>query len=87
MARTDNLLDQPRGRDGRYGQKTLCDGCGKPVTGEHCTDDEICQGSDGPGFYLCTRKRCQDAIPEGASERQAHYTAQRERNVATRSRS
>jgi hypothetical protein len=29
-----------------------CDGCGKTVGTAWFTDDEVCGGSDGPGFYL-----------------------------------
>jgi hypothetical protein len=82
MSRIVNLLDQPRARDGRYATKIPCDACGKPVTGEHCTDDAVCDGGDGPGFYLCSRKRCNDRIPDGLEERRAYYTAQRALNDA-----
>jgi hypothetical protein len=78
------MLRQPRGADGRYETKTPCDACGKPVTGAHLTDDEVCGGSDGPGFYLCSRKRCAAKIPDGLEDRRAYYTAQRECNYAAR---
>ena len=30
------------------------------------TDAEVCGGSDGPGFYICERKRDGPASPEAA---------------------
>jgi hypothetical protein len=47
-----------RESDGRYAIEQPCDACGKPIHGEHMTDDEVCGSSDGPGFFLCNRKRC-----------------------------
>lgn len=46
------------GGSGRYIKSAPCDGCGKPVGTNYFTDGEVCGGSDGPGFYLCERKRC-----------------------------
>lgn len=57
------------GRDsgsGRFVKSAACDGCGKPVGTNYFTDGEVCGGSDGPGFYLCERKRCA-AAREGLS--------------------
>jgi hypothetical protein len=51
----DSLYRQ-RGKDGRYQAFELCDACNKPtndVLGRY-TDDEVCQGSDGPA----ARARC-----------------------------
>jgi hypothetical protein len=61
-------------KTGRYATGPLCDHCGKPTGGDYCSDDEVCQGSDGPGFFLCDRKRCvatRDALT--VSERRARY--------------
>lgn len=76
--------NQPR-RRGKYAHVTACDGCGKSAGyPDHCTDDEVCAGSDGPGFFLCKRPKCpamawQDLPVE---ERRKLYTAQREKNDA-----
>ena len=48
-----------RDRSGRFGSVTRCDCCDKPVTGEHLSDSRVCGNDDGPGFYLCDRKRCE----------------------------
>lgn len=70
-----------RDSSGRYAKSQSCDCCGKPVGTEYLTDDEVCGGSDGPGFYLCQRKRCA-AKQAGLSveARRALYTAQRAKN-------
>jgi len=51
-------FNQARHADGRYKLMQLCDACGQRIRGVRCTDDEVCQGGDGPGFYLCDRKAC-----------------------------
>lgn len=36
-----------------------CDACGLPIDEEkYATDDEVCEGGDGPGFFLCERTEC-----------------------------
>lgn len=64
---------------GRFVKSATCDGCGKPCGTEPLCDDEaLTDGSDGPGFFLCERKRCRarcNALP--VEERRAHYLAQR----------
>jgi hypothetical protein len=50
--------NQARHVDGRYKLMYRCDACGLPIGDRGCTDDEVCQGGDGPGFYLCSRKKC-----------------------------
>lgn len=35
-----------------------CDACGQPLAGVHITDDEVCRGTDRPGYYLCGRAAC-----------------------------
>lgn len=53
-----------------------CDACGRS-TGEdsYCTDDEVCQGGDGPGFFLCNRKDCMpDYATLTVEQRRARYT-------------
>lgn len=76
-------LRSDRGRDGRYVRSVPCDACGKPTNeATRATDDEVCGGSDAPGFYLCDRKRCGARIPADAEERRAYYAAQRALNDA-----
>ncbi len=45
-------------KNGRFASVQRCDFCGKPITGAHLTDERVCGGTDGPGFYLCARVRC-----------------------------
>lgn len=64
-------------RSGKYRASPRCDGCGKPVGTNYFTDGDVCGDTDGPGFFLCERKRCiakRDLDLEG---RRALYTAQR----------
>lgn len=70
------------GRDrhtGRYKSTIRCDYCGAGVgNNAYYSDDEVCDGSDGPGFFLCGRKRCiaaRDQLP--IEVRRVLYTAQR----------
>lgn len=35
-----------------------CDACGQPLEGVHITDDEVCHGTDRPGYFLCGRAKC-----------------------------
>lgn len=66
--------NRARHRDGRYKLERLCDACGGRITGVRCTDDDVCQGGDGPGFYLCDRKPCR-AKYEGMTveQRRAYF--------------
>ncbi len=61
-----------------------CDACGKVAGDDHYTDDEVCDGGDGPGFFLCTRRSCMARRDrpelEGVEERRAFYTARRTAN-------
>lgn len=59
-----------------------CDACGKSIPdGEHATDDEVCQGGDGPGFFLCSREACvQSHVNLPVNERVLLFRTQRERN-------
>lgn len=82
-----NALKQPRDRAGRYSHKPPCDGCGRPCTGEHYTDEAVCGGTDGPGFYVCERKSCAAKLePMTVEERREHYTAQRAKNDAKKAK-
>ena len=70
---------------GRFRAVPKCDFCGKPITGEHFSDPRVCGGGDGPGFFLCDRKRCSDKRERYEQEHglQAlgeHYVAQRTAN-------
>lgn len=69
---------------GKYTNAIKCDCCGKPTNeAERYSDDEVCGSSDGPGFYLCHRKRCatkRDAMT--LAERTGHYCTQRAKNNA-----
>jgi hypothetical protein len=66
----------------RFRKTHPCDACGKPVGTDHITDDEVCGSSDGPGFFLCDRKRCcAKREPLSVEERRALYTATRARGA------
>lgn len=54
-----------------------CDGCGGVIAdGQHYTDDEVCEGGDGPGFYLCGTPACNEQTAGmSANQRHAFYTA------------
>lgn len=72
-------LREHRGTGGKFVKADPCDACGKPTNeATRMTDDEVCQGSDGPGFFLCDRKRC-TALYENlpVDERRTLFTAQR----------
>lgn len=72
---------------GRFTSTPPCDACGKPTGADFYTDEEVCGGGDGPGFYLCGRKACiakRSALD--VSAREILYTAQRERNDIMRER-
>lgn len=61
---------------GRYANQVKCDCCNKPVGADYASDTDVCGGSDGPGFYLCARVRCEakrDTLDIEA--RRALYTA------------
>lgn len=79
-------LDEHRGTDGRYVKADPCDGCGKPCNeATRMTDDEVCDGSDGPGFFLCDRKRCMARYADLPVEaRRDLFTAQRAINDSRR---
>jgi len=72
-----------RETDGRYRQETPCDCCGKPVLAEHFTDGDVCGNTDGPGFYLCGRIRC-NKCRDSLNVQQCRdlYTRQRAENEA-----
>lgn len=70
--RPSNALGEPetgvgRARSGRFAELPRCDACGKPVS-EHFTEDRVCGGSDGPGFYVCGRKRCAARLEKAEAE-------------------
>jgi len=75
-----------RDRAGRYDVEQRCDCCGQPITertGGHVTDDEVCGATDGPGFYLCSRVRCERSRSGlDVEARRALYTAGRARNAS-----
>lgn len=59
---------------GRFKASPPCDGCGKPVGTAYYTDDDVCGGSDGPGFYLCERKLCRSQfLGMTVEQRRDHY--------------
>lgn len=71
---------------GRYVHSTLCDCCGKPCGTEPLCDDEVCGDTDGPGFFICERKRCAaKRDPMTIEQRRELYTAQRAANEAKQS--
>jgi len=66
---------------GRYVGTERCDLCGKPVGTDYMTDGEVCGTGDGPGFYLCERRRCVAARAGLSVEtRRAAYEARRFEN-------
>jgi hypothetical protein len=67
-----------READGRYRVEMPCDCCGKPVLDEHITDGDVCGNTDGPGFYLCGRARC--------NKRRDSLTVEQCRGLYTRQR-
>lgn len=73
-------------RSGRYANSRACDACGKPVGTNYYTDDEVCEGSDGPGFFLCDRVRCMAKRDLPLEGRRALYEAQRKANDEARRR-
>lgn len=65
--------------DGKYRKTPACDGCGKPVGTNYYTDNDVCGSTDGPGFYVCDRKRCVKSLEKLDVEgRRAVYVATRE---------
>lgn len=64
---------------GRFRASLRCDFCGGSVgNNAYLSDDAVCAGGDGPGFYLCARKACTTACGKLSLEtRRALYTAQR----------
>lgn len=89
MSAADKALfpHEDRGRGGRFRKAPACDACGKPTNeAERYTDDEVCQGSDGPGFFLCHRKRCIAARDLPLKQRRSLYTAMRAANDAAAAR-
>jgi len=77
------LFLHDRRRNGRYSKAPACDACGKPTNeAERYTDDEVCTNTDGPGFFLCHRKRCIAARDLPLEERRTLYTEQRAKNDA-----
>jgi hypothetical protein len=69
--------------NGRFAVSEACDCCGKGTGRDYCTDDEVCGGTDGPGFFLCARARCRAKVEGlGVEERRVLYTAQRAANRA-----
>jgi len=72
-------------RKGRYIKSPQCDGCNKPVGTNYYTDDEVCQGSDGPGFFLCDRARClKQRDLDDVEARRRLYTEQRAQRTGAR---
>ena len=66
----------------RFVNTPSCDCCRKPVGTEYQTDEEVCGSSDGPGFFLCDRKRCVGVREHMDVEaRRALYTTTRARGL------
>jgi len=83
-------VTRARDSQGRYDFEPACDCCGKPcgsTVDGYLTDDEVCGNTDGPGFFLCDRKRCA-AKREGLTveQRRELYTRQRAINEARKAR-
>jgi hypothetical protein len=81
-------MSAPKRRDaaGRYAVEQRCDGCSKAITERtdgHVTDTDVCGASDGPGFYLCGRARCeQERDRLDVDARRALFSSGRARNAA-----
>jgi hypothetical protein len=73
-AHTDREL-----KSGQYRKGPQCDACNKPTGTDYGTDDEVCDGGDGPGFFLCDRQRCPGRkwLELDVEARRALYTAVR----------
>lgn len=83
MSTTDKKWKERQDGSGRYTASPACDFCGKPIGNDHFTDFEVCENTDGPGFYLCGRVRCTKRRNElSVEERRDRYTVQREHNRA-----
>jgi hypothetical protein len=66
-------------RRGKYRASPRCDGCNKAVGTNYFSDEEVCGGSDGPGFYRCERVRCSTKLEKlNPEQREAIYIANRE---------
>ena len=82
------MRDQNRDASGRYDTEPRCDCCGATCgarVGSHYTDAEICGLGDGPGFYLCGRKKCIAKREQlSIDERRELYRVGRERNEQNR---
>lgn len=77
-ARLERSPHRARARkSGRYTASPLCDACGKPCGTAYFTDDEVCGGTDGPGFFLYERRSCIVARSLPVEERRALYTRMR----------
>lgn len=76
------MKNDRRDKSGRYSHARKCDACGRSTYEEdHLTDDEVCEGTDGPGFWLCARPRCNAKYADlPVEERRALFSAQREKN-------
>lgn len=81
MSTRDKKWNERHDGSGRFTASPACDFCGKPIGNDHYTDEEVCGNGDGPGFYLCDRKRCTKQR-EGMSveERRMAYQLQRTGN-------
>jgi hypothetical protein len=79
--RLERFAHDKRDKAGKFVSSPKCDACGKPVGTNYYTDDEVCSGSDGPGFYLCERKRCGASL-EGLDvvSRRSIYEKRRAKN-------
>ncbi len=75
--------DSRDNRNGQYRKSNPCDACGRSVGTAYYTDEEVCGNTDGPGFFLCDRVRCEKKrdLPD-VEARRALYTAQRALNDA-----
>jgi hypothetical protein len=65
-------------RQGKYRATAKCDGCNKPVGTNYFSDEDVCGSGDGPGFYVCDRKRCAAKLEGlGVEQRRAVYETNR----------
>ncbi len=88
VRRVGRKWDERERGGGKFRAGPRCDACGKPTGADYMTDERVCGNSDGPGFFLCGRKRCTSARDAaeangGLAALALLYTTQRKINDQT----
>lgn len=64
------------------GETHICEACGAIVGADYCTDEEVCGGTDAPGFFLCDRDACSEKRNAlNVNERRALYAEGRRKAI------